>query len=387
MIICFNCNTDTKAKMDSMLNNDQHSDYSELISMAVANLWLLDREVGRKGAIVIGEAANPSTTVPSSRSAQTAKPFPVAPTKRIASKASEPSVERTPLNIPDLFLSADIGRLSVPTLDIKPEEPSAEELFALDRWLFGQYNRLLPAKANCRALAYLAVEHPDGMPPEEAASRIANAAALLGDYLASYDRRQQLGRDDALSTAFPRSGPDAKKSLARYANQFVGSVNSQGQLSGLLWDYRLAGLANGDELRLLPTEQGMKLARLSNPILDAGQAYPSKRFSPEEIAFLLEHICLFVPVEVFAFKTLLNCIIAGADTPDKLDETLRPLVPTGSNRSLSPSFLSSQRSGALSRMADLDLIVRVRKGVRISYAVTKQGQGFFESKNHTEKEI
>lgn len=385
MIICFNCGSETKVKMDSLMAKDHYTDYSELIAVAMANLWMLDREVTEKGALVIGEGTPLSLSVPSSRPVKIANPVPatssVPPSReRPPAKTDAPLTERAPLSIPGLFLPVGLDGLSVATVDIERQEPIAADSFTLDRWLFGQYNKLLPAKANCRALVRLAAEHPDGEPLEETASRIAEVAALLGDWLADYDRRHQIGRDDAMATAFPRSGPDAEKSRARYANQFVGSVNNQGALSGLLWDYRLAGLASGNSSCLLPTKQGVNLARLANPILDGHQTEPAQRFSAEETTFLLEHIRSFVPVEAFAFRTLLRAIADAADTPDKLDEALRVFVPTDSNRSLSPSFLTSQRSGALSRMADLGLIARVRKGVRVSYAMTEQGQIFIGSK-------
>lgn len=385
MIVCINCDLETKVKMDSLMAKDHYTDYSELIAVAVANLWILDREVAEKGALVIGERTPLSPSVPLSRPVKTVNQ--VSATSSVTPSRERPSaktaallVGRTPPSIPDLFLPVGLDGLSIATVDIEHQEPIAVDSFTLDRWLFGQYNKLLPAKANCRAMVRLAAEHPGGEPPEETASRIAEVAALLGDWLADHDRRHQIGRDDALATAFPRSGPDAEKSRARYANQFVGSVNSQGALSGLLRDYRLAGLTPGNDPRLLPTKQGISLARLANPILDGHQTEPAQRFSAEETAFLLEHIRSFVPAEAFAFRTLLRAIADAADTPDKLNEALRVFVPTDSNRSLSPSFLTSQRSGALSRMADLGLISRVRKGVRVSYAMTEQGQIFIGSK-------
>jgi hypothetical protein len=280
-----------------------------------------------------------------------------------------------PVRIPELFESEGLDRLTPPKLEIPPIE-NTTETFTLDRWVFGQYNKLLPAKANCRALIRLTAGQDNGAPLNTTAARIAEAAALLGDYFADHDRRHQIGRDAALATAFPRSGGDSEKSRARYANQFVGSVNSQAALSGLLWDYRLAGLVSTNGARLLPTKQGIDLARLSNPVLDGYQTAPAQKFSSEETAFLLEHIRSSIPVETFSFRTLIQAIMDGADTPDKLDEALRSLVPTGSTRSLSPSFLASQRSGALSRMADLGLIVRVRRGVKVSYTLAQDAEAF-----------
>jgi hypothetical protein len=392
MIICINCSKETKARMDSFLSEDQYRDYSELITVAVENLWILNREVSKKGVLVIGEDLAQLSLSPASSPVERAKSVSAggsasSPPRQSKVACAPPTpVTPAPVRIPELFLSEGLDELSVFTAEVSPAE-NTDEIFTLDHWLFGQYNKLLPAKANCRALIRLTAGKKNGTPVDSTAARIAEAATLLGDYLADHDRRHKIGRDDALATAFPRSGPDAEKSRARYANQFVGRANSQNALSGLLWDYRLVGLASENGPLLLPTEQAVRLARLTNPILDGCQTGPTQRFSPEEVAFLLDHICTFVPEEAFAFRTLLQAIADGADTPDKLDEALLVHVPTDTNRSLSASFLTSQRSGALSRMADLGMIARVRRGVRVSYTITPEGKTFILDRgNSIEKE-
>jgi hypothetical protein len=45
---------------------------------------------------------------------------------------------------------------------------------------------------------------------------------------------------------------------------------------------------------------------------------------------------------------------------------------------LSQSFLASQRSGAVSRMSDLNLVSRVRDGIRVSYVLTDEGTAFLD---------
>lgn len=398
MIVCINCSAETKAKLDALLSKDGYGGYSELVEAAVDNLWMLEKEVAKHGALVIGESLSkpvhlaPPTTAekvqPKSYTQTVSAQVPKANTPKIGKKA----IESVPVCIPDLFLADGLDDLSAATAEI-PATGEPDEAFTLDRWLFGQYNKLLPIKANCRALLRIAAEHPEGVPLENLAPRIGEAAALLGDYLADHDRRHQIARDDLLATAFPRSGPEAEKSRARYANQFVGSVNSQGVLSGMLWDYRMALLGSGMAVpalnqgqdacatyaQLLLTEPALQFARLANPVLDGCQVNPIQKFSSEEAEFLLGHIRAHVPVEAFAFQTLIQAIADGADTPDTLDESLHVHVPTETNRSLSPSFLTSQRSGALSRMADLGLIARERKGVRVSYTITPEGEAFVSS--------
>ena len=384
MIVCFHCSTETKEQMDELLTKDNYRDYSELIAVAVGNLWMLDREIAAKGTIVIGESATlPSRTAstqqvkeqvtrPPSRSTASSKRY-----RR--STTTIPTEPQRPLEIPDLFLRDGLEDLFPQTIDIQPAETIADEVFTVDSWIFGQYNKLLPVKASCRALLRITAKRDHGASINEVAQGIAEDAAQLGDYLANHDIRHQIGRDESLATAFPRTGHDAEKGRIRYANQFVGYVNSLGRLSSLPHEYRLVGLAPGNEALLLLTKQGMEFARLENPILDSCQSDPTQKFSPEEIDFLLEHIRCSIPVERYAFFILLKAIADGANNPDKLAERIRAFMPTESTRSLKPSFITSQRSGALSRMSDLGLIERIRNGVRVSYVVTEQGKQFIES--------
>lgn len=383
MIICVNCSAETKSKMDSLIGKNVYRDYSELISMAVDNLWMLEQELAEKGSLIIGETSTAAVASP--------MPWPEKDGQRkvgvsqkaqpqsLRSQMPQKSAPPQSVRIPELFVGEELENLKAEVSGIAAStEP--EERFTLDRWIFGQYNKLLPIKANCRALLRHATKQRGGMAVEEVAQQIAEAAALLGDYLAEHDRRHQISRDDSLATAFPRSGLEAEKSRARYANQFVGSVNSQGILSGLLSDYRMVTLTPGLNDNLMLTEPAVEFAKLTNPILDNCQTNPTQKFSQEEVTFMLAHIRDCVPTEAFAFRVLIEAIANGADTPDTLNESMSAHVPAITNRSLSPSFLTSQRSGALSRMADLGLIVRERKGVRVLYMVTEQGRRLIDYK-------
>ncbi len=91
---------------------------------------------------------------------------------------------------------------------------------------------------------------------------------------------------------------------------------------------------------------------------------------------MLHHIANTVPVEDFAYKTILTAIESGSDTPGLLDSALLVAAPPDPARSFSPSFLSSQRSGAVSRMCDLKLIRRNRVGVKVTYVVTDLGRRY-----------
>jgi hypothetical protein len=187
--------------------------------------------------------------------------------------------------------------------------------------------------------------------------------------------------------------PSAKRDLKRlpiaiqYASQFVASVNKEGQVSGLLFDLKLINYSGGKKPRLLLTEVGWKFAVLQNPILDNVQETPSQKFSNEEITFFLNHIALSIPAEDFAYCTILSLISESSDTPDIIDAALQKYVPQDTNRNLSKSFLSSQRSGAISRMADLGLVTRVRDGVRVSYTVTDAGKKYMQDSKKIEEKV
>src|SRR5207253_10719967 len=95
------------------------------------------------------------------------------------------------------------------------------------------------------------------------------AAVRLGAWLATIDTDAGLAREERLATAFPVRNP-ADKSVARYADHFVGRLTSTGELRGGLFELGLAGVmrdGSGDPLIAL-TDVGWEFARLPNPVLE-----------------------------------------------------------------------------------------------------------------------
>jgi len=246
---------------------------------------------------------------------------------------------------------------------------------AVDQWMFGQYNRLLPAKVTCRALANIFADGSGRQPLDKVAHTIANEAAKLGRYLAKLDAKRNLGRDDALAVAFPKN-PAEFKSIQRFANQFVAAANKEGGLSGLAFSLNLIGRNPDYPEGIALTEAGWRFATMENPLLDRNSA-GSEKFTADEISFLLDHITASVPVEAFAYQAILTEVARNILTPDALDEALARL-PKHPRKALA-QFVSTQRSGAICRMADLDLIARSRTGTRVSYVMTPRGKDFLRS--------
>jgi hypothetical protein len=159
----------------------------------------------------------------------------------------------------------------------------------------------------------------------------------------------------------------------RYGNQFVGIIK-QGKLIGLPAALRFIAHDSAKDPNLRLTKAGAEFAALPNPVLDPG--LPGDKFTDDEIRFLLQHIQSFVPEEVSAFVAVLDAIIDRANTPDKMDAFLRARFGLKDEAAMTATFLSTQRTGAISRLADLGLIGREKAGLRVTYTVSHPGKCF-----------
>lgn len=371
--------------LDSLVESEQYKDYSETITSALENLALLQSELSNKQALIV-ESKNNSASVRSrpksgksveqSKGTQRAKKA-NAKSKGLGSRASLPN---TPTQVPKIFLLDDIGDEPSSFASLPHDVWAEGQKVPLERWIFGQYNRLLPAKASCRALARLLSGKPDGVSLIEVASKISEEALNLGTFLAHRDKENGTKRDNTLSTAFPSLVREVEKSQLRYASHFVAGVSKQGRVSGLLIDLKLINYTGGKNPHLKLTEPGWRFATLRNPILDGGTADTTQKFTAEEKSLLLDHIFSSVPAEDFAYRAILGAVNEGARTPEALDSALKKYVSKDTGRNLTNSFLASQRSGAVSRMADLELITRERDGVKVSYVITNLGRQYIENK-------
>ena len=371
MVICFKCSSDTKSKLDYLLRSGTFLDYSDIICAAVENLAVLHDEVQNKGSVVVAVDAGPQALEIASQSNQTNNI--VHGLSRQSAKATEPIVPVD--SVPTAFKLASAPSEPPPQLAPLPSDVFfAGQPVPVDRWIFGQHSKLLPAKASCRALACMYPPVATGFEIDKVAARIAGEAGALGEYLAEKDRLRGMTRDDAWATGFPSGENKADRSRLRYANQFVGAIGKQGTLTGLLIDLKLVNLTQNATRRILLTRPGWDFARLENPLLDGVPA--DGKFTASEVMFLLEHIREHVPVEDFAFRTVLAAVQTGHDTPEKLDEICKHHVPAKRRDEITKAVITTQRTGVIARLIDLGLISRIREGVRVSYAVTDLGEQY-----------
>jgi hypothetical protein len=384
VIICFRCSARTKALLDNILEAEQYEDYSEVIASAVENLAILQEDLsdGAQTVIIQADGQAPVAAESPLRGSSSYERSGGAH-RNEETLTEEPtgfsSIAGNSIEVPDLFWLKNEIAPSVPVMHQRSDVWAKGQDVPLERWIFGQYNKLLPAKASCRALANLSYWDKGGVPLQEAAERISMDAVMLGQVLARRDKASGATRGDALTTAFPSADENAEKSRLRYANQFVATVNKQGQVSGLLIDLKLINYKEGKQHRLFLTEAGKHFAFLSNPVLDDAEQDNTWKFRPDERSFLLEHISTSVPVEDFAYRSILDAVNDGANTPKKIDRALHKYISPEKEETLTESFLASQRSGAISRMEDLGLVVRIREGVRVTYSITEAGNRYMRS--------
>jgi len=217
---------------------------------------------------------------------------------------------------------------------------------------------------------------PNGVSLSQFSSGIANSAAELAVSLRKIDKKHDLKRDDALATAFPAGGKRRHKSIERYISQFIAQVTRNGKLTGLPADLKLIAKTDGAEDLIVLTDAGWEFAILQNPILDGTDMEPPPNLTQEEKDYLINHILRKVPIERSTYSAILECVLSGSDSPTLIDAALKGTVPREKLQNLSESFLSSQRSGAISRMVDLGIVARERDGIYVKYSLTPTSELF-----------
>jgi Arc/MetJ-type ribon-helix-helix transcriptional regulator len=379
MLLCFRCSTQTKSQLDALVDTGAYRDHSELIAAAISNLFEMEADFAVKSercpSVAVELDMSPAGESVANGKLKAAALLPANPaTPEVTAGRSRPKHSS---RVPAIFLLSSLPEIEPTGLaDLPPDTWHHGQRVPLDRWILGQFNRMLPAKVNARALIHLFSENGP-LSIESAPQQVANEALKLSDFLAHWDTVHKPARDEALATAFPNRQKSPEKGCTRYANQFVVYQNGRGELSGLMSDLKLINVEVRRRERLIvPTHTAWDFARLENPVLDGRNDAELRKFSDDERSYLLEHILHGVPVESFAYKSVLEAVDMGETTPEKLDQWLKRFVSTDRSAEYSQSFLTSQRSGAISRMTDLGLIERRREGVRVSYSVTQEGHAF-----------
>jgi hypothetical protein len=284
------------------------------------------------------------------------------------------------------------------------EYPSLRPVGGSEEPVSGYCNRILPVKFVLRIFAMLtlnceAFDRDNGWDIE---AEFDEDGILLEDLrekawkTASYAREKLILMDKSLSTdhvnplewrpkisvGFPGGETTQKstKSKERFVSQFVGSKRKN-ELSGALFDMGFANLSSfgiGKKLRVTFdsiwfTPEGWRFAMMENPVIDQTEGWEEgNRFSDEEVKFLLAHFQKNVPAEWGFLKEIAGLIDSGDNRPSALEGSIIK------NRGWETTKASMMRNGALSRMQELGLISRKKKGREVTYTLTESGKSYFE---------
>lgn len=393
MLITFRCPPELKDGVDALIRVGLYPDFSAFCRIAIENQLLLEQsqEAHPRRTPSPGETTLRAKKEISGRRRgkglrdRTMSRNPETAAGLLEAGSTQFGQQLSNLIGPDaaIMIGSMVSSLfGLHSLPVKPPLPlpntyrdifEADQIVPVERWLFGQYNRLLPAKVSARALASIATEGKEALMLELAAPRIAEAASAFGEYLRSLDRRFGSHRDEALVIAFPEAGTEGEKGRLRYQSHFVGHL-VRGEQGGLLVGLKLAVIqVHKNKPHIIPTPAGWEFARLPNPLLDEPVSEVPSRLGAEEISFLVRHITEHVPTELFAYRIMLALIAEGLNTPESVNHGLARYLAPGKSLEEEADFVSTQRGGVLGRMGDLGLVSRERQGTRIVYHLTAGG--------------
>lgn len=232
--------------------------------------------------------------------------------------------------------------------------------------LWGQYNRVFPVKISLRVLASL-LKTDETIPLSKLQIEAVEAAREVGLILRKEDKKNRRKYGDMLSSALPigRSLPKTEK---RFINHFVGYYTRAGRIEGAPGALKLLNIIDdGEETRVGITEVGLKFSNLSNPVLDENNL--TRTLSKEESIFYIDHIFHNLEREWKLNYLILKALNSGNPSPTQLNDSISEL-----SRGWSQAMVSTIRAGAISRLAELGAVTRLRRGVDVTYSLTPYGK-------------
>lgn len=242
-------------------------------------------------------------------------------------------------------------------------------------WIWGQINKVLPIKIVVRYLM-------NQMPKEEKYINLntftkdaCKTARNFGLYLSSKDKQLKRERDERFSTAFP-IGKDEEKAFSRFSSHFIGHIRADGLLTGSLVNLKFANIDRdyGNE-RIGITNLGLEFAKIENPLLD--RKIHDKSLGDDEVNYYLRHIRKNVPGEANSFRLILSLIDGGVRSREGINIELKKNM----KKDWSEKVINTQRAGVMSRLFELGLLSKKRKGVSVIYGITGLGKNFLYDKS------
>jgi hypothetical protein len=245
-----------------------------------------------------------------------------------------------------------------------------------ERYLWGQVNRIFPLKVALFVLANMVREKREKrVNLHEFGTRVSQIAQRVRAMLVQRTRKLTGGKE-SLWAGLPKRA--SEKSVGRFTSHFIGYIRSDGVVEGALAKLKFVNITRGsgkDNLISL-TEPGLEFSRMRNPILDE-RVFTEGSLSNEEKEYYLRHISKYVPYEKQAFIDVLTLISEGSTSPSALNDGLKRMWAVD----WSLEHVNTQRIGIVSRLTELGLVEKTKKGLEVEYNITERGKQFL----HEEK--
>ncbi len=242
-------------------------------------------------------------------------------------------------------------------------------------WISGFVNRLLPVKVAARSL--LELQRTRDVTVDLLRETAAENASRLAKRLAGIEEGG-VGRDETLLTGLPARDP-LFRAKRRFADHFVVRSGGSSDAHGALVELGLAGLhAVGDSLIGL-TAAGQEFASLPNPLLDVGSMRKPARALPalsrQEQQAYIHNVLLVVPRERRAAQVLLEALCRDAQSVPELDAIADRLL----GRRFGRTGARGQKTAALGRLRDLDLVSRESTRTGVYFHATDEGRQLYRA--------
>jgi hypothetical protein len=259
---------------------------------------------------------------------------------------------------------------SIPVL---PPLVLTEEIKAYPIW--GQINRLAPAKIVLRMLANNVLLGMDRIDLKRFSADVAEAATTLRTFIEKKDKKNRI-RGKELYIALPKKDPSSQQ---RFMSFYVGKLPSGKWTDGILTGLGLARIDQAEDGSTVIglTESGRTLACLPSPLIDEfllNGKQIEEPFSSSEVEFLLGQLQASRQGEFEYMVTVLRFIKDGVDTPTSLRQKvgvfLRKQYPT---MTVSEKFVNTMLVGLMGRLVEMHLVEIEKDAQKSKYSVTAAG--------------
>jgi hypothetical protein len=243
------------------------------------------------------------------------------------------------------------------------------------RPLWGQMNRLAPAKVSLRILANILAKNKTAWADLKVVSAaVCEQAPIIKGLLQDSDLKTGRKRGEGFAAAFPT---DMKPSLQRFTSQYVGYIAKEsGEPQGLLADLSLVNIRKSQEgiSEIGITEPGVVFTKLPSPLVDSVLLLDkpaSLAVSLEEAQFLVAHLQKYRPGELDFLRFVARRIGEGASNPTALLTAVDDYFKEDSRgMSITDAVLGTMRTGAVSKLVELGVIAIKKDGARSTYQLT-----------------